>query len=80
MFFVYVLKSELSGKHYYGHTQNIEVRLKQHNAGRVRSTKAYGPWQIIHKESFELKSEAFKRELFFKSIDGYHFLKSQGII
>ncbi|MBK7872687.1 MAG: GIY-YIG nuclease family protein [Saprospiraceae bacterium] len=81
MFFVYILKSQLTGKHYYGHTKHIDVRLKEHNTGRVKSTKAYSPpWQVIYTESFETKSEAFKRELFFKSIDGYNFLKSQGII
>lgn len=28
----------------------------------------------------ESKSEAYKREMFFKSIDGYNFFKSEGII
>jgi len=31
-------------------------------------------------EEFETRSEAFKRERFFKSIDGYNYLKSQKII
>ena len=79
MYVTYILKSELTGRYYYGHTKNLENRLKQHNAGRVRSTKAYRPWNVIYKESFEDKSSAYKRELFFKSIDGYKFLKSNGI-
>jgi hypothetical protein len=36
---------------------------------------------IIHyTERFSAKSEAAKREYFFKTIDGYNFLKSSGII
>lgn len=58
----------------------MEERLDQHNRGRVRSTKAYRPLELIHKEKFKTKSEAFQREMFFKSIDGYQCLKSKGII
>ena len=55
-------------------------RLKRHNRGKVRSTKAYIPWKVVYTEEFQTKSEAYQREMFFKSIDGYQFLKSKGII
>jgi len=58
----------------------MEERLDQHNRGRVRSTKAYRPLELVYKESFKTKSEAYKREMFFKSIDGYRYLKKKGII
>ncbi len=80
MYVAYVLKSKLSGTHYYGHTGNLQARIKAHNAGKVRSTKAYKPWKVIYKEEFMTKSEAYRREQFFKSIDGYNFLKSKGIV
>ena len=79
-FFTYVLKSDNAGRHYYGHSKNVENRLNDHNKGKVRSTKAYKPWKLIYSEKFETKSEAYQREMFFKSIDGYNFLKQQGII
>jgi putative endonuclease len=41
----------------------------------VRSTKANRPWDIHYVETFETKTEALKRENFFKSIDGYNWLK-----
>ena len=75
----YILKSEITGKHYYGHTADLAKRLKNHNAKKVRSTKAYVPWVVHYYETFNTKSEAYKRELFFKSIDGYKWLKSEGI-
>jgi len=78
-FTVYILKSIEHGTYYYGHTKDLEARLKRHNSGKVRSTKSKGPWRVHYKEEFSTKSEAFKREMFFKSINGYNFLKSEGI-
>ena len=77
---VYILRSEKTGKHYYGHSQDVQARLNAHNRGKVRSTKGHKPWEVVYTESFETRSEAYKREMFYKSIDGYNFLKSKGII
>jgi putative endonuclease len=68
------------GRYNYGHTANLEPRLEQHNRGKVRSTKGRIPLVLHYYETFETKSEAAKRELFFKSIDGYIFLKENKII
>jgi putative endonuclease len=56
MFTVYILKSEVTNKHYYGHTKDITQRLKAHNSGKVRSTKSGRPWKVIHQEGFANKS------------------------
>jgi putative endonuclease len=80
MFFTYILKNFKGESHYYGHTKSLENRLLSHNKGKVRSTKGKRPWQLHYFESFETKSEAYKRELFFKSIEGYNFLKERKII
>ncbi|MCC5908500.1 MAG: GIY-YIG nuclease family protein [Balneolaceae bacterium] len=80
MYFVYILRSQSTHRHYYGHSGNLEERLKDHNSGKVRSTKGGRPWELIYHEEFETKSEAFRRELFFKSIEGYRFLKQRKII
>ena len=80
MFFTYILKSSVDQCHYYGHTKNLDERLEVHNKGRVRSTKGKRPWKVHYFESFDTKSEAYRRELYFKSIDGYNFLKKQKII
>jgi hypothetical protein len=32
------------------------------------------PWILVYFNEFETRGEAMKRELFFKSIDGYNFL------
>jgi putative endonuclease len=78
-YYTYILKSGVTGGYYYGHCRDPENRLRQHNSGKVRSTKSKRPWRVIYIEVFESKSLAYKRELFFKSIDGYRFLKESGI-
>lgn len=80
MYVAYVLKSLKTGRHYYGHSADLTERLKAHNNGKVRSTKGYRPWEIIHYEEYPTKSEAYQREMFFKTIDGYNFLRLKGII
>ncbi|MEM1323849.1 MAG: GIY-YIG nuclease family protein [Bacteroidota bacterium] len=79
MYFTYILKSTINNRYYYGHTKDLQARLKAHNAGKVRSTKAFRPWEIHYVEQWQSKAEAYRRELFFKSIDGYNFLKDNGI-
>ena len=80
MFFAYILRSDKTRSNYYGHCKNLNDRLKYHNDGKVRSTKAKRPWKLLYSEQFNTRSEAYKRELFFKSRSGYKYLKNNGII
>ena len=80
MYITYILKSEKDNTHYYGHTKNLQSRLKLHNSGKVKYTKGHIPYKLIYFEEYETRSEANKRELFFKSIDGYNWLKNARII
>jgi putative endonuclease len=41
--------------------------LSYHNGGKVKSTKAYRPWNVIYTENYLDKSSAYKRELQIKS-------------
>ena len=76
----YIIRSERSGTYYYGHAENMAARLERHNSGKVRSTKSKRPWKMHYYETFETKSEAYRRELFFKSIEGYRYLKNKKIV
>ncbi len=75
MYYVYIIKSIRNGRHYIGFTQDLEDRLKQHNAGRVRSTKAFVPYKIIYKETFLTYTEARKRELSLKKRKSSKYFK-----
>ncbi|HCN83782.1 MAG TPA: nuclease [Sphingobacteriaceae bacterium] len=79
MYFSYILKSEKDGKYYYGSTENLEKRLIKHNRGDVKATKGRRPFMVHFFEEHETRSLSYKRELFYKSIEGYRFLKEKGI-
>ena len=66
-FAVYVLQSRRTGRRYVGSTQDIQERLRRHNAGHSKSTKAGVPWVLVHSEPMASRSEAAKRELWLKS-------------
>jgi putative endonuclease len=80
MFYTYILYSEKSNKHYYGSTNNLNNRLVEHNKGKVKFTKSLRPWTLKYFEEYQTRSEAYQREMFFKSIDGRNWLKANKII
>ena len=77
MFFVYVIRSEKDSRFYVGMTQDVIVRLNQHNKGYNRSTKAYCPWVLFFCEEFETRVEARNREVYLKSGVGTEYIKSK---
>ena len=50
MVYVYVLESQTNSTWYVGMTKNLEVRLKEHNAGKSKFTKGHMPWKVIYRE------------------------------
>ena len=77
MYFVYILKSRNFDRYYTGHSADINKRIAEHNRGKVKSTKAYVPWEIVYSEIFNTKSEAFNREMQikkYKSGEAFHKL------
>ena len=77
MYFVYVLHSSKHTRFYKGFTKDLELRLKQHNSGAVKSTKAYIPWEIVYVEEFRILNKAVERERYFKTAAGRRFLKEK---
>jgi putative endonuclease len=67
MFFVYILRSESTGRFYIGQTQDLNERLAYHNASYSKSLKHRGPWELVHTESFPTRSAAVRRERQIKS-------------
>ena len=52
---------------YIGSSAEPDERLGSHNAGRVRSTKAWRPWQLVFLEEYQDRATAEKRERYLKS-------------
>ena len=76
MYNVYVLKSLKNGKQYIGSTgKDVNIRLKEHNQGSNKWTKANNPFRLMYTENFVTITEARKRENFLKSGVGRKQLK-----
>ncbi len=75
MFYSYILQSQKHGKYYIGSCEDLSVRVKKHNGGRVRTTKSGIPWIVVHKEFYESRVEAVRREKQIKSYKGGNAFK-----
>ena len=75
MYYVYILLNEAKTRSYTGVADDVNKRLAEHNAGRVKSSRPYRPYRIIHAESFETLKEARQKERFYKSTTGRRKLK-----
>jgi putative endonuclease len=69
-YFLYVLRSIPSGKHYIGIAANVGKRLKEHNTKTGRWTSAHKPWELVAVEEYPDRGAAGRRERFLKSRDG----------
>ena len=67
MFYVYVLKSEKTGRRYVGSCEALDERLRRHNAGAVNATKHGVPWRLLHTEGFSTRVEAITKERYYKT-------------
>jgi putative endonuclease len=77
---VYVIQSEFNGSFYVGMAQDIQERLREHNAGKSSYTKSFVPWKLIYSEEIGEAPLARKREKYLKSTTGKNFLRKQGVI
>ena len=76
MYYVYILLLK-NKKLYTGYTEDLRVRYKQHQSGKVKSTKCLAPLKLVHYEAYLLEEDARRREKFLKSSDGKLFLRRQ---
>lgn len=62
MYYFYVLKSSKNDQLYFGHTNNLQERIKKHNSGEVESTKPLKPFKLIYYEAYVSMDDAKHRE------------------
>jgi len=75
MAWVYVLRSQRNSKRYIGYTlKEPLLRLQKHNSGTNKWTRENKPFIIIHKERYDNKTEAIRREKFLKTGQGRKWL------
>ena len=72
---VYILKSLKDFRTYVGHSEDVVVRLAEHNSGKVKATFNRRPLEIIYTEDVVTLKEAKAREKYWKSGVGRRKLK-----
>ena len=77
-FYAYILYSESNPPRFYtGFTENLESRLKQHNAGSDPHTAKYRPWRIKTAIAFTDRELALAFERYLKSPSSRAFAKKR---
>ena len=67
MFYCYVLRSRKTGRRYVGSCEDLNERIRRHNAGDSKATKHGVPWVLVHSEGFATRAEANRRERYYKT-------------
>jgi putative endonuclease len=75
--YVYVLRSLKDENFYVGFTKDVRKRLKLHNDGLVRSTRARRPLELVYWEGCISQADATRREKYLKSSWGKRYIKSR---
>ena len=77
MYYVYVIQSSKDKQFYTGFTTDLENRLREHNAGKVYSTKRRAPFQLIYYEACLDEQDSLAREKYLKSGMGKRYLRNR---
>jgi len=77
-FYVCILQSETKdGGFYVGFTEDLQSRLKKHNAGKVPHTAKLRPWRIKTATAFTEQERAIDFERYLKSPSDRAFAKKR---
>lgn len=77
MYYTYVIRSRKDGRLYTGSTSDLRKRLKDHNEGKVHSTKGRRPFELIYYEACINEQDARTREKYLKSGMGKRYIKNR---
>jgi putative endonuclease len=62
LYYLYILKSQVSNKYYTGSSDNPQKRLGFHNTIEKGFTSRYRPWNIVFTQEFASKELALTAE------------------
>jgi putative endonuclease len=76
-YYVYVLRSLRDRQFYVGFTTKLLARINLHNSGRVSSTKARIPLELVYWEGCLNQADSTRREKYLKSAWGKRYIKTR---
>jgi putative endonuclease len=62
MFYVYVIKSKVTGELYIGYSNDLKRRLVEYNSKLNKSTKHKAPFELVYYEAYKSQGDAKYRE------------------
>jgi putative endonuclease len=65
----------MDGQFYIGSSSNLAARMFDHEVGGTKSTRMRRPFILIHTEHYLSKSDALRREGYFKTSAGKRMLR-----
>jgi putative endonuclease len=77
MYYVYILESIKDGNFYVGYSEDLKERKKQHDAGKVFSTKNRLPLKLVYYEACLNQQDATHREKYLKTAWGKRYIKNR---
>lgn len=76
-YYTYLLRSLKDRRFYTGSTIDLRKRFKDHNEGKIVSTKSREPLELIYYEACLNEQDARAREKYLKSGMGKRYLKNR---
>ncbi|MEK7176814.1 MAG: GIY-YIG nuclease family protein [Patescibacteria group bacterium] len=77
MFYFYVLRFRSNGKFYYGYTEDLKRRIREHQARGSSFASRNGKFDLVFYEAYLNKTDARIAEKYFKSGHGREVLKEK---
>ncbi|MBM3746098.1 MAG: GIY-YIG nuclease family protein [Acidobacteria bacterium] len=77
MYYTYVLHSQRDGHWHTGAASDHRARVRDHQEGRVRSTRGRRPFELAYYEACLSPADAFRRERYLKTGRGKRYLRQR---
>ena len=74
-FYTYIIYSASLNQYYIGHSEKLEDRLSRHINSGSKATKKANDWKLVYTESFETRSEAYRREVEIKKMKSRQYIE-----
>lgn len=77
MYYFYTLRFKSNGKLYYGYTDNLKRRIREHKSTNSNFTGRNGEFDLIFYEAYLNRIDAREAEKYFKSGHGREILRGK---
>ena len=77
MFYVYILRSNKSGRLYTDYSSDLRKRLAEHQNSKSPYTRTRGPYELIYYEACMNSGDASAREKYLKTGMGKRYINNR---